>query len=57
MITIVVGNKADSNPVPSISMSYLDGSVYKKDQFNLVQFHFHWGFNNYQGKIVEHIFC
>ena len=36
--------KIDSNPVPNIS-----GSDFGNRSFDLVQFHFHWGYNDYQG--------
>jgi len=42
-----VATQQDSNPVPSIT-----GSNYGK-VFSLAQFHFHWGFNAYQGS--EHL--
>lgn len=36
--------------MPSISLAFNDGNIYKDDQFYLTQFHFHWGYNDYQGK-------
>ena len=47
IIIIVVATQQDSNSVPSIN-----GSNYGKT-FSLLQWHFHWGYNNYQGS--EHL--